>query len=362
MTSTAQLEPIRRPSKRDVLCSRLKGLALQLGPDARLPTVVELCAKLDVAKVTLDGALRRLESERVLVCHPGRGIFVSPTIRQKTLGVVFGGNIFSPGFSPFWSLLLQAVQDQARGRNLVPRAYLDISEANGGLGGHAQLVEDLDERRLDGVLLLSPQSDQDEAGLLRKSGIPFVVFGGAHPDWCVTLDWDPFLRAAARELAPAGCRRIGLIGPPAHAATLAKALREAGAGEPVIADWSYETWASIIPGAGTRENCAHRLTEQMIAAAAATPLPDTLVSMEDTATRGAITALLQAGLQPSRNIRIVTTENKGSSVLEPYAADITRVAIDPRECMKAALEMLTTLMNGGTPAENPVRVRPGAGV
>jgi DNA-binding LacI/PurR family transcriptional regulator len=228
----------------------------------------------------------------------------------------------------------------------------------GNFGGHAQLIEDLDARRLDGVLLLAPQHDQDEAGLLRKYGVPFVALGGGPRDWLVTFDWDQFLRAAARELARAGSRRIGLIGPLTHAAPLAQGLREAGAGEPVIADWSYETWASIIPGAGSRENCARRVTEQMIAAAATAPLPDTLVSLEDTATRGALIALMDAGIKPGRDIRVITAANKGSPVLDAWADDLVQFAFDPAEIMQAALGMLETVMNGGKPTVNPMLIAP----
>ena len=49
-----------------MLYAALKEMAIKLGPDARLPTVDTLCSQLDVAKVTLDCALRRLESEQVL--------------------------------------------------------------------------------------------------------------------------------------------------------------------------------------------------------------------------------------------------------------------------------------------------------
>jgi DNA-binding LacI/PurR family transcriptional regulator len=139
---------------------------------------------------------------------------------------------------------------------------------------------------------------------------------------------------------------------------LAEELRAAGAADVRIEDWSYETWAWVIPGAGTRENCAFQLTRRMIAEAAATPLPDVLISQEDTMTRGALTALREAGLQPGRDLRIVAAANTGSPVLEPYAADLTLIEFDPADSVRAALEMLEILMNGGTPPVNPVLTGP----
>ncbi len=361
MSVTCELK--REPrGKAERLEDTLLELVAERGAGIKLPTMQEMCAQFDVARGTLESALRPLEQRGLLYRKHGSGIYVTDRVRQKTVGVVFGGDIFSPGFSPFWSLLLQSVREQAGDRQLRPQAYLDISDGSGGLGGHSQLIEDLESKRVDGLMLIAPQYEHDEAAELRAYGLPLVVFGGqGDGNWSVSLDWKPMLRRAGEDLAQAGCRHVGLLAPPARGAVLEEAFRQAGADDVRIDDWSYETWANTISGAGTRENCAHRVTAQMIADRDANPLPEALISLGDTVTRGAITALLQAGLHPGRDIRIVTAENKGSPVLEPYATDITRIAIDPRECMQAALGMLETLMNGGTPPENPVRVQAGSG-
>jgi len=350
----------KEASKAELVQEAVLELAVERGAGIKLPTMQEMCTQFDVARGTLESALRPLEQRGLLYRKHGSGIYVTDRVRQKTVGVVFGGDIFSPGFSPFWSLLLQSVREQAGDRQLRPQAYLDISDGSGGLGGHSQLIEDLESKRVDGLMLIAPQDEHDEAAELRAYNLPLVVFGGQRDgNWSVSIDWDPLLRQAGAELASAGCRHVGLLAPPARGAALEEAFRQAGADDARIDDWSYDTWVNTIPGAGTRENCAHRLTEQMIAERATTPLPDALVSLGDTVSRGAITAILQAGLQPGRDIRIVTAENKGSPVLDPYAADITRIALDPRECMRAALGMLETLMDGGTPPVNPVVVRAG---
>lgn len=329
------------------------------GPGIKLPTFQEMCTDLAVTRTQLEQALSSLEAGGLILRRHGSGIYGTERVAQKTIGVVFGGDIFGKDFSPFWSLLLQAVREQAGDRQFRPRAYLDISDSAGGLDGHEQLVEDLEAHRLDGLLLLAPAFDHDEAAELRAHGVPQVVFGGNAPaDWSVTIDWSPFLKRVADELVPTGCQRVGVLAQLAQRAELEEVLRAAGRHDIQTDDWSYETWAPTIPGAGTRENCARRLTEQMLAGHATNPLPDTLVSLDDTATRGVITALAAAGLRPGRDIRIVTAENKGSPVLEPWPAELTRLEFDPQAWVKAALEMLATLMDGRTPAVNPVRVAP----
>ena len=361
MMTVLQMKPIRRPSRTDVLYAALKEMAIKLGPDARLPTVDTLCSQLDVAKVTLDCALRRLESEQVLVRLPRRGIFVASTIAQKTIGVVFGSNIFGASFSPFWGLLLQEVRQQATERKHRFLAYLDIAQTSGGLGGHEQLIEDLENRRINGILFLCP-SFGDESRQLGAYGVPLVVFGGAPPLWGVNHDKARLLSMAAGEMAKRRCQRVALLGMTQadDFQRLERDLREAGyLGQPVL-DWSYSTWVSRIPESEdkTREAFGRALAEKMIAARATTPLPDGLVSLDDTMTRGVISALHQAGLQPGRDMYLATIANKGSPVLEPYASNLILMEYNPADSVRAALDMLEVLMNGGTPVQNPVMITP----
>lgn len=329
------------------------------GAGVKLPTVHQLCDRLDVTRTQLEQAIVRIERAGLLRRRRGSGIYVTDRIGQKTLGVVFGGDIFKPHFSPFWSMILQSFDERTRERNLVARAYLDIPRASAGLGAHDQLVEDLEEHRLDGVLLLSPRSDQDHAGQLRAGGLPLVVFGGdPRADWSVNLNWGVFFARAAEGLARLRCRRLGLMGSPGSIPALRRAMARVGLRDLAIDDWSYETWASAIPGAGTRETCASRLAERMAGPNADAPLPDVLLSLDDTMTRGAITALYRTGRRPGRDVAIISIANAGSPVLEPFAADITTVDFVPRDCAVACVAMLEALVDGRTPPKNPALVPP----
>ena len=346
-------------SKQKPLGEALLGIARELGPDQRMPTVRKLCASFGVSTSTLDPVLRDLETRGIIVRQHGRGIFVSPTICQKTIAVVFGGDIFSVQHSPFWTLMLQAVREQAGAHNFQLRAYMDIAQKNRELGGHAQLVEDLETRRLQGLFLLSPRADFDEKLQLNAYGVPLVVFGGQLPDWSVTHDFVRFYKFAAQELTTRNCRRVALMGQVSDAdrALFEPALRTAGyRGDPLL-DWSCQTWWLHIP-ANTREALGYELARRMIAECANTPLPDGLLSTDDTMTRGVVMALQQASLQPGRDLQIVTSANKGSPVLDFCGDALIQIKFDPAANVRAALAMLETLMNGGTPPRNPVLIAP----
>lgn len=334
--------------KRDYICDRMRDMAFALGPGCQLPTVIELCAQFNVAKVTLDGVLGQLEDQGIVERRHRRGLFVSANLGRKVIGVVFGGDIFSEHYSPFWSLLLKAVRDQTGGRSdLLTQAYMDISQGHDGLAGHSQLLADLESRRLHGLLLFTPAS-REEVSQLAGFGVPLVdPFEG---------EGRPEARHAkalrfARELAARGCRRVACLQYGAdEVPLLADALREAGVAGAEVLDWTKQTWETRLAGITNHESFGRLLMARMIAEIAPSDMPDALANMEDdTMTRGAITAMLQAGLKPGQDMTVVSLVNKGSPVLDAYSRELVSIEIDPADIVREALAKLEQLMNAGTP-------------
>lgn len=342
--------------KQDTLEERLFALALERGAGEKMPKVRELCQTYGVSTSTLDPVLRSLELRGAIRREHGRGIFVSDGIRQKTVGVVFGGNIFAAPFSPFWSMLLQEAQKQVAEYGFRLQAYLDVSDAVAGdLGYHSQLMEDLDGRRLDGLLFFDAVP---EAGpLFQTYGVPVVAFGGGIA--CqVRHDMHHVFHLAVKTLSKLCCRRIGLATEPEYHPVLRQELDKAGLGDVAFSDWSYQSWQQAAGGGVTREQCGRFMMQRMIEERAMNPLPDLVICTDDTATCGIVVALLQAGLRPGRDIQIISTCNRGSPVLDMYRLQMHLIEFVPAESVAAMLAMLDTIMSGGTPAGDPVLVRP----
>ena len=124
----------------------------------------------------------------------------------------------------------------------------------------------------------------------------------------------------------------------------------------LIDDWSYPTWAGKVASAGSHEHHAYLMMQHLLSTHA--PLPDVVLSTDDTATRGIITALRQAGIQPGRDLTIISSANAGAAMLESYAHEVTCITFDPAAIAGAALHLLATLTAGGTPPRNPVLIAP----
>lgn len=336
-------------SKTDRVQAELLRLASIRGPGIKLPTIKEMCEQFDVARGTLERAMVGLEGRGLLCRKHGSGIYVSEAIRHKTVGVVFGGDIFSEAFSPFWGLLLSAVRQEVATRDdLRLQAYMDISQGHDGLAGHAQLVEDIEAERLHGLLLFA--DSPAEVQQLARHGIPLVVAFDLHTreslDRCGAVT-----RRAAGELAARGCRRVAYLATNRDGLEeLATEMKAAGIADAQVIDWTYGTWLAEVAQPGcSHEKLGRQLMARMIANAARTPLPDAIASLQDdTMTRGAITALLQAGLKPGRDLTIVAQTNRGSPVLEPYAEDLVQIELDPAAIVRKALSRLETMMGGGS--------------
>jgi DNA-binding GntR family transcriptional regulator len=112
-----QLEPIRHRTKTQAITAQLTELARRLGADARMPTIQQLCELLGVSVVTLNRALSELEAQNIILRKHGVGIFVSPRIGQRTVGLVYDRDIFAAGSSPFCGLLVEAASKRATSSN-----------------------------------------------------------------------------------------------------------------------------------------------------------------------------------------------------------------------------------------------------
>lgn len=347
MTATSGITPIVKPSKKQLLEEKIFEMCVKSGPSAQLPSFRELCRAFGVSKTTLDYALSELEQRRLIVRHHGKGIYTSPSVGQRTVGVVLGNDIFTPSYSPYWHLLLQAAREQLDNAGLRINSYFDLPTGSGAFAARQQLEEDLLSKRLDGLLLIARQSSE-EIAWLQKWEIPLVTLP-SDTAWGVTSS--PIHARAIRALAERGCKRIVWMG--FSSEPTRQRIRECLSSEGLPAD-STQLWTSdLIPTAcASREELAHLIMDKMWAGAS--PRVDGFILDDDTMTRGVITCLERYGVKVGSEVIIASAANKGSPILADYTSKLIIFEHDPQLQAHAALEMLETLMNGKHPPE-PVK-------
>lgn len=346
----------RPPVHLEEAVRRVRELAERVGPGAQLPTTRELTRLLGVSLATLDRALTELEAQGGIDRHHGVGITVRQEIRQRTIGIVCGKDIFYAGVSPFWGLLVNALTRQVIARGQRADFYVDLPTPQAQAASRQELHDHLAARRLAGLLMLNIQS-AEEVEELRAFGVPVVVFGSAPPHM-VGPDNDGLIRAGVAALAARGCRRIGLLTTVARATGL---FREAAAQRGVECDPRWQAVLDIIPPTDptapyvTPEERGYRVVSEWLAAAAQ-PTVTGLLSTDDILTRGAIVALERAGRRVGRDIQIATLANRGSPALLGHEDRLIRLETDPAAVAAAMVTMLDELLAGSKSVTAPVLV------
>jgi len=352
-------------SKREDVKAAVKRLALAVGPNGKLPTVRACCAQLSVAKVTLDAALDDLEAQGVICRKHGSGIYVTPRIAQKSIGLVFGQNIFDASVSPFYALLMRRCRERAKSHGEHFSFFIDPLPEDVAAGAppvHPDLAAAIASGKLHGILLTARNSEAEETWL-RAQDVPVVSLGFTEdsPPPVVTIDHRELIRLGVAALSAQGCRRIGLITP---------YDRDAPVGRIMIRTFEnalrrrhlrlHDAWIwsrSAAPGRDgetrdVRGACAFQ------ALFGGHQHPDGLIIADDMLTRGLLSAARSAGIAIGRDVRIASHANKGSPVLAEWADRLTRIEVDPDEIVEAMFDLLEAFMAGRSDGATCISIKP----
>jgi len=351
-TWSESIRPVTGYPKMNGVVEALERLARELGPETRLPRTRELSKALGVTVVTLNLGLAQLERRGLLDRRPRSGIFVSPNIAQKTVGLVLGWNIFSERVedATFYSLLLACCAKRAELNRERFSIFLDTAAPNSASTEaspqhHQDLVDALSGGRLDGLLLISSQGPEQDQWL-RSYGVPLVTLNTTDQPGCVGVDYEGLIRMAAGELMSMGVRSIGLITAfPPEVACFRRVAIEMGF-------HFEEAWIALQVTAGSNESLDEqgRMGAREIMgrsfASRDKGFPNGLIIGNDLMARGACSYFSEKGIGIGESLQVVSHANKGSHILQAWEERISRCEADPNELAEAMFSQLETLMAG----------------
>ncbi len=385
MTTTQILKPKRgksqpelrgagRKDRFDDLVSRVREVALGLGPGEKLPGVYDLRDTMGVSVATLTSALDELEARRVIVRRPGVGIFTSPDAGKRVISLVCDPTFFrSGGGSPFWDMLIK----QARSRADSHDELLDLhfsSIVGDSLELPSSLMADIAAGRISGVVYIG--TFRSGVRRIEEHGVPVVVFAGPGSH-IVGLDSEGMMRSGAEVLGNAGCRHIAMARPDDRVIDrediarfrdeALRAFREGLAANqaPFDASLVRPVTTTLVDGPWMPTASAQEqgfITAKSWFALPSDERPDGIVVSEDLMTLGILAAAQQARLEVGRDVLIATHTNAGSAMLIGWEEKIVSLTVDPREVATVMFEMLEQLMDGREDVSNAKLVSPVVGV
>lgn len=379
---------LRHQPKARHVCAQLSDLAHRLGPDARLPTIVEMRREMGVSLTTLSSALGELEARQVIYRVHGVGIFVSPQIRRSVVLLCAPHFFATATTSPFWNILVEEAERRAALGNesfslhfATPAPRRDPNSAP----LHEGLLADIRAGRVHGIGAVGLNRDDTE--WIEAQGAPVVAFA-APGRYAVNIDNDAVARLGTQALQAQGCRRIGFWRPAWGFATgaadapssnlplsrrtsdEAKAFRRALRGcklpfdAALVRDNRVSTVGALVE---SHQEQGYRAAFEVFGgktkargtkARRAKALPDGLVISDDMMTHGALVALQKLGVRVGRDIQIATHSNRGSMVLLGREDELTRLEIDPAQVAQTMFETLEKLMIGESVEARNVLIKP----
>jgi DNA-binding LacI/PurR family transcriptional regulator len=356
------LYPILNKKKSVLAAEAIERLARSLGESAKLPTFQELLRLLDISVTTLNLALNQLESRDIISRRQGSGIYVSKRLFEKRIALVFGCNIFQPGVSPFYSLLLKHCEKRAATHREQFSFYLDtpeLSRSSGDSMVHRDLEEVISQGKIDGILV-AQQRDQAQGKWLQQQDIP-VVSLDTYPSGprLINFDYQELIDLCVGALCERGCRTLGLLGIlNEHALMFRNSAEKRGV--QISERWMVYPKTEEDPPYDRHESLGRENVEDLIAQCGGkTGLPDGLVITDDVLACGACSRLEGFGVLPGTDIKIATHLNKGSDILANWKNKLTLAEIDPQEIVEAMFSILERLMADGpkTETQSPISIQ-----
>jgi DNA-binding LacI/PurR family transcriptional regulator len=378
--STILSSRARRPVRQTKLqetCGQLEDLAHALGPDAKLPTVIQLRDRFGVSVATLNSALTALEAQRIIRRKHGVGIYVSPRIRQRTVCLLCDPSFFRvSASSPFWNLLVDQVRQRAEAEREAFAFHFTANDPAAVFQDDAGplqsgLANDIVNGRVDGILCVGVMSETMD--WIERQQVPVVAFAGPGP-YRVGIDSDAIVRLGVQGLADRGCRRVAFWSPvapyrvgdpgapvdPTQERVFADALASRDLRFDARLIERNENLASLQPfhTQSHREQGFNLAIRVFGPESDADQRPDGIISTDDMLTQGALTALQRLGVRVGNDVQIATHANVGSPALLGWENDLIMIEVEPAEIVRQMFDSLERLMNGEAPDETTCQVTP----
>ncbi|WP_338247770.1 substrate-binding domain-containing protein [Dictyobacter halimunensis] len=359
-------EQARRTNARVTeVCERLRSLASELGPGNRLPTIRELCSRLNTSSATLTTALDLLENEQLFYRKERQGIFVSDLLLKRSVHIVFNNSLIANNAaSPFWSLLcgrLALVAEQrAKSKNEhISFHFLWRDMPQPIPDEHIAL---LNSPSVDGSLIIGFNAHSFEhVSLLSK---PHVVFAGGG-DWMVQYDEATSARLAADVLVRKNCQRIGYwsakeedpTSPFDQAHYFYQALQQQHFPVDRAQFRAISGMSTPMRRPLTSQERGYLLVKDVFGSAQE-ERPDGIYISDDLVTDGALVAFDELGIHVGQDVHLVSLANTDSPILFGRTQNITLLEQDSEELVRGMFSLLESLLNGMGPTQQSVYIQP----
>jgi DNA-binding LacI/PurR family transcriptional regulator len=314
----------------------------KLKPGTRLPPIKTLARQWNTNYFTVRLALTPLANEGLIERSPGRGSFVRDQHSHlSSVAIYYGGNLWVDPEGSFYQKLYYVLQTILERKGIRITTFIDTRLPSNQGTPLPELQKAIEKREVQGVI--SPMISPDEIEWVAKLGIPYSVFGrrgvGGSYTEMVALALDRFARD--------GCKTVGAISPENnHQNYFEQAAAERGL--KTTSRWChYKTPSTNV----TSEMLGYRAFKEIWAQQTR---PEGLFIQPDWICRGAITAILELGVNIPDDLRLVLYRNDGVEYLCPWT--VPTIVLNTEKVAEKLVDVLENAHRSGKPESEPSNV------
>ncbi len=335
---------IRPTATKDAALTHLRAQiacgVLRLG--SRLPVRIQLARDLRISQSTLQRVIDGLAAEGFVQTRGKLGTFVverPPFVDTYALVFPFDPQI-PHEWTKFNATLLAAAADLLKSGLKLPSYYNILQYHSLDSPSHNQLVKDIVEHRIGGIIFASPPHNVVTSPIMTHPGIPRVVMGTFPGLWGVDLAGVSFYTKALDYFAARGRKRLAIVSVPRLAPCQGdndSYVREAQARSIKLEFWSRQFVWQGYPLAA--ENAVAALMH-----GPADSRPDALLIWDDNLVEHAVIGLIRSGFHVGADVDVVAHANY--PIASPSALPVRRLGYDAREVLARCIEAIRAQHQG----------------
>lgn len=342
MHTTLQ-EQVRRHVRSMVVSGRLT-------PGQQLPSVHELAKRWQTNVRTVHLALRALVREGLLTSVPRVGTYVGkPEEKLTRVGIVHSRDVFAPGGSEFVHSIHNQLRELLEARGIEVSVWVDSRPQAQQDSPWEALRSAAAERKIQAMIV--PALTWQRMEWMEKLPIPSAYLTMTLVPNSVHLDKRQFIDLSLERLVAQGCRSVGFLyhsvmAPRCPGREIESVPSLVGRFIDRATDLGLEVrneWVRLqkTDAASASRQFGYNEFRELWAAPRR---PEGLVVSDDIVMRGAITAILEAGVRVPGKLKVVSAKNKHVELFSPFP--ISHVVADEREIAQALIEQVQIQFRG----------------
>ncbi len=305
----------------------------------RLPSLRTLARRFDVSPTVMWAGLDLLVREETIQARQGAGYFVAERVSKQHVGILLELDFSMSTLSCFWPRVVQAVRDGLRQHGYRSRFYAG-KQRPGEYQSQVpclDLIEDIEDDRLSGLVLVFGTLPADSRQLLKQRSVP-VVGTCSGLSAAVQFDYAGLIRDATRHLIAQGRRKLAFM-------EWVSADPHWVKSSPMFMAFKQEL---ELHGVSLNERWVrHDLRPGMAGAgwadfreiwSADSEKPDGLIVADDVLFKSAAQAIQEMGIRMPDQLQVVTHGNKDSGFDYPFPVSVLEA--DPEEYAAAMVELM----------------------